>query len=233
MTSTHEHPLLMCSPMVCAALEGRKTQTRRIVTDLLGHGRGRITEFGATDTTGYDWHFRDREMRWHDIHHDQLLAACPYGGVGDVLWVRENWQAACFTKDPESSYVDGVIVPTFIPKHSEDRGFWQPLYAATDFVGESKEDRGFAWRPNIHMPRWACRLLLRITDVRVQRVQEIGIAGAMAEGVVCDCEENDENRCHKGNVGHFRILWDSINGKRAPWSGNPWVWALSFERVAK
>src|ERR1700744_2734701 len=83
-----ELPILMNGPMVRATLADLKTVTRRLPNMLLGFGQ--VTEFGASDTNGYEWHFRDRGGRWNDVSHERLLAACPYGQPGDRLWVRET-----------------------------------------------------------------------------------------------------------------------------------------------
>jgi hypothetical protein len=99
------------------------------------------------------------------------------------------------------------------------------------------------WRPSIHMPRWASRITLEVTDVRVQRLQDITDEDAKAEGVVPLEHIHEDQRvpgpgfndCRLGDQPHrlpFAILWDEINGKRAPWEADPWVWAIEFERVA-
>lgn len=122
--------------------------------------------------------------------------------VGSMLWVRETW--APFPDDPP----------------------WRAEYKADGEIGEDGQHVPMwskRWRPSIHMPRWASRLTLRITDVRVQRLQEITEEDAIAEG----CEYKPGMTCR--NV--FAALWDSINGKRATWSSNPWVYAISYEIV--
>src|SRR5687768_933745 len=84
-----EHGTLFKAPMIRAILDGRKNQTRRVVSKLILLGK--ITEFGKSDTNGYDWHFRDKHMRWHDINHARLLELCPHGKIGEHLWVRETY----------------------------------------------------------------------------------------------------------------------------------------------
>lgn len=84
------------------------------------------------------------------------------------------------------------------------------------------------WRPGIHMPRWASRLTLHVTDVRVQRLQDISEDDAQAEG--CPCQ-SDDDLCGMEAAGWFRDLWDSLNAERAPWSSNPWVVAVTFRPV--
>jgi len=144
--------------------------------------------------------------RWHPAD-PEAVAACPYGIPGDHLWVRETWAP-----------------------HPDDLG---ALYQATD-PGWDDNDSGLLWKHSIHMPRWASRITLEITGVRVQRVQEISVADAMAEGPPCCCNiEREHHRdCSWTDKEHFRQLWDSINAKRGyGWDVNPWVWALTFKRT--
>jgi hypothetical protein len=149
-----ERPILFSALMVRAILEGRKTQTRRVVNKLVGFGP--ITEFGATDTRGYDWAFRDKRRLWNDIRRGQLREACPYGQPGDQLWVRETWNCADYST-----------------RHQRRENV---RYRATD--GEE-----LRWRSPIHMPRWASRILLEIVSVRVERLQEIRERDCDAEGL--------------------------------------------------
>ena len=129
----------------------------------------------------------------------ERVIQCPYGVPGDLLWVRETW----------AENIDGDVV-----------------YRADNGVAESMIDR---WRPSIFMPRWASRLTLRITSVRVERVQEIPEADARAEGfkdVVGKYARGDEARIW------FAELWDIINAARGfGWDANPWVWVVGFEVV--
>ena len=129
-------------------------------------------------------------------------ARCPYGKAGDHLWVRETW-----------CYRNGHMIASKECIQYKAEGF-DPIYDSR-------------WHPSIHMPRWASRLTLRITDVRVQRLQEITEDDAKAEGF----REIDTMGCQGYARDFFQETWDKINGKRAPWARNPWVWALTFERV--
>ena len=134
---------------------------------------------------------------------------CPYGAPGDTLWVRETW----------ARHASGVD------------------YAA-DFAAVSRPQAG-PWRPSIHMPRWASRITLRITDVRVERLQDISEDDAVAEGVALEryVPVSDSAGKHGSGeaeptdpVAEYRDLWNHINGPDA-WEANPWVWVISFERV--
>lgn len=102
---------------------------------------------------------------------------CPYGAPGDRLWVRETWQAIHVSIDPETGCGDDVQAAPSIPKDSQN-GWWGVVYAATD-----PQANGFAWRPSFYMPRWASRITLEVTEVRVERLQDISEEDAIAEGI--------------------------------------------------
>lgn len=197
--------------MVRALLAGTKTQTRRAVTRLAGFGP--VREFQASDTRGYQWQFRDREMRWNDIQHERLMGLCPYGQPGDQLWVKETFN------------------------HFERNDTLKPgdkIYYRAD--GDCVDLQ--PWRPNIHMPHWASRLTLEITGVRVEQLQDINEADAIAEG--CEAQPCDHTRrscedigcCGPTAAGAYRALWDQINGDGA-WDTNPWVWVVEFKRAGE
>lgn len=198
-----ERPILFSGPMVRAILEGRKTQTRRIVKS--GPVLDLLNEVGSWDGPG------DAD-EW-------ILSPCPYGVVGDTLWVRETWASAA-ANGVCNEVDDYVIYKTTEPEWGE-------------------ELEGFVWRPSIHMPRWASRLTLRITGVRVEPLQDISEADARAEGAMY----HDGGEIHHSGWRHdyhnvfatakdsFCYQWSLINGDRAPWASNPWVWVVAFERV--
>ena len=194
-----ERPILFSGPMVRAILEGRKTQTRRVVKGLTpGHAHtGRsLTGLGYPASMG-KW--------WAEFLHSEpgspIYVACPYGQPGDRLWVRETW--ALHPDDGEA----GV------------------LWRATD-PGWDAEGTGLKWRPSIFMPRWASRIELEVTGVRVERVQGISEADAQAEGVAAVQGDPED---HVDPVDRFAQVWDGINGKRGHgWDVNPWVWVVEF-----
>jgi hypothetical protein len=132
----------------------------------------------------------------------------------------------------DTGYIDDWMVPRDLPK-DDDHGFWTVLYRADDRFDESKEDRGFSWRPMIHMPRWACRLVLPLVSVRVERVQSITETDARAEGL-----RRTENGWTDGATGYdvtsaraaFQELWASIYGQEA-WDSNPWVWVAEWKEI--
>lgn len=155
---------------------------------------------------------------------DGILKRFPHqkGGpyeVGQTLWVREAW--------------------TEVPwVHADGEKDTQVLYRA-DAPGKNVFDpeRGDRWRPSIHMPRWASRITLRVTNVRVEKLQDISPEDAEAEGVFRHIARHSIDKVFRDERGataiaRFRELWDSINAKRAPWKSNPWVWVVTFEVVA-
>lgn len=136
---------------------------------------------------------------------------CPYGAPGDRLWVRETWAKAGEVGDD------------------------------IEYRADNPDPLGARWRPSIHMPRWASRLLLEVTAVRVERLQDISEDDACAEGVQELDGTLDElalyarakkmGECATDSRVWFAELWDSINGTRAPWASNPFVWVVSFKRT--
>jgi hypothetical protein len=188
--------------MVRALLDGRKTQTRRVLANLRRFGP--VTEFGLSDTAGYQWHFRDKGMRWHDLRHAELLKVLRWE-IGYRLYVCERvWL-------PE-----GVDNPNGHVTYHADHG----------------DDSALKWRPGIHMPRWASRLTLTVTDVRVQRLQEISKADCIAEGIeqygrFFGLPDTDWDDAELTAVAAYRRVWDRVNGDDS-WVANPWIVALTF-----
>lgn len=206
-----ERPILFSGPMVRAILEGRKTQTRRVINSVTGIGR--VTEFQASDTPGYAWTFRDSRLLWNDLTTPDFFSRCPYGEPGDRLWVREAFRP-------------------YPPQNPSSK--WEIVYAADAASVACEAPSTYMpvlynyerWYPSIHMPRWACRLVLEITDVSVQRLQELLEVDAHAEGV--------EHSLHlpggRTASENFAHLWESINGDGS-WESNPWVWVITFSPV--
>lgn len=197
-----ERPILFSTPMVKAILEGRKTQTRRVlkVPKSLGEFRDVFDDEVLTLKSGKAVIGIDTS-----IYHDVALA-CPYGTVGDRLWVRETWQNEC----------DG------------DGQFVQYLYKAdgqdlSDYVSLDADIVGIKWRPSIFMPREASRITLEITNIRVERLQDISEADAIAEGCYSKLDYAKNQ---------FQYLWNLINNKRGfGWTANPFVWVIEFKKL--
>lgn len=192
-----ERPILMSAPMVRALLAGTKTQTRRVVKPQPSILSGDL-------------------LCWKDdaLTDDEMAARCPYGRPGDRLWVRET-----------HSIGPGPGVP-LQPGESAGTLRWPHVTYLADGAIERRDTR---WkgafgvtRPSIHMPRWASRITLRITDVQVERLQDISEKDAVAEGTAG----------HPDGPWHaYRSLWTLINGPGS-WDANPWVWVLTFEKEA-
>jgi hypothetical protein len=210
-----ERPILFSGPMVRALLAGTKTQTRRIVKPQPTSDRPIIAIA------------------------DDGVWRCPYGQVGDRLWVRETCAIVPATAYRCSRDVgpDGKLAQ--VPHRSSPDGHSWAVYRQgwTRCAPEP-------WRPSIHMPRWAARLALTITEVRVQRLHDISEADAAAEGVQRIAATSTAAGgwpCPLLDTGigvvvdtarvAFTGLWRSINGA-ASWDANPWVWALTFEPAA-
>jgi hypothetical protein len=185
-------PILFSTPMVQAILKGRKMQTRRVVKPQPGD---------------------------HPDDDGHVLYRCPYGQVGDVLWVKETYAYARYDFD-----------------HIADQFIYKSDYS-DHFVD-------WKWKPSIHMPKSAARIFLKITNVRVERLQQINKVEAIAEGI---------EKVNSGvfvevwrKYGHieadapyyfspihsFASLWQSINGEQS-WVDNPYVWVIEFERIDK
>ncbi|EOF5388298.1 hypothetical protein ACK1MK_003791 [Salmonella enterica] len=208
-----ERGMIFNAEMVNAILSGRKTQTRRPIK----WKQTRFTEIAERDD-GSLWPWAEDCERGGDI-----WFACPYGEIGDRIWVRETWQVIHDHID-ESSHVEYRTYAPSIPKE-KDR-YWHTVYAE-HFGDESREDRGFPWRPAIHMPRWASRITLEITDVRVERLRDLSEEDAKSEGITPPAGGVLTGWGHRIN---FRDLWMDIYGTDN-WEANPWVWVIEFKRV--
>ena len=191
-------PILFSTPMVQALLEGRKTQTRRVLK----------MKGCKSFMPPPDWG-KDAVQHWTKGYY-------PYGKIGDVLWVRETFNTVL---------------------DRETKEFLRYGFKATDTFVKA------VWKPSIHMPFEAARIFLEITDVRVERLQDISNDDAIAEGIA----EQDHELLPKGwkdymddhigvpftsPKGSFKSLWKSINGLDS-WDANPWVWVIEFKRINK
>ena len=237
-----EHPLIMRGPLVRATLEGRKTQTRRPVQPWLGRNpplwSRLIDQDGKPD---FDWgellyYGQDEDSLRHGFGFDDSGHGCPendawltspIGGAGDRLWVRETWCLA----SAESETTPPDLRPM--------RGSRWCYYHATEPDVEHEEgDNRSPWRPSIHMPRWACRLVLPLVSVRVERVQDITNEDAEEEGIR-EWAKTDPKLCALRTAGFavpsrpkflFRLCWISIYGEGS-WDANPWVWVAEWDHI--
>lgn len=253
-----ERPILFSGAMVRAILGGQKTQTRRIVKQQPPDGWDRHCWYTAPV---FGWtNEPEPAATWHKVR-------CPYGQSGDRLWVREAWRIGAWDEDEGAfaiDYCDGPqrkwltdptdhdclrfsklwiqctdeLIAKGIPPGADGLYRWEP--------GQSP----LRWRPSIHMPRWASRITLEITGVRVERLQDISEEDALAEGIVCEnvivgsYYANGHKEVTAGRfffdgcsddgfedaVDAYAALWESINGAGA-WDANPWVWVVEFQKL--
>lgn len=221
-----ERPIIMSAPMVRAILAGTKTQTRRLVksnpgSSATGRTDIRIVRICSGDHAG-SWSYLDFDgvpgISWRPYSGAPTQAyphperCCPHGVTGDRLWVKEAFAPDYF----------GYGKPGF-------RADWSEF--AADVCPEPK------WNSPLFLPRRLSRITLEITDVRVQRVQDISEDDARAEGVEINVPrkalingEPGEVRAFSHRVA-FAWKWDEINGKRATFASNPFVWAITFKRI--
>lgn len=207
-----ERPILFSGPMVKAILEGRKTQTRRIVK-AKDSDTSRCITLPTLMQNVNEWRLQDGRWFGIDGYDTLVFCDCPYGQPGDRLWVRESHALLAM--------MNGAEVCAYRAS-CDDNTF----NYANEFTGHVHCIQVERWRPSIHMPRKASRITLEITEVRIERLNRIGDAEAMDEGVsgwVAD------ERCETPRDG-FRVLWESINGEGS-WAANPWVWVVEFKRV--
>ncbi len=201
---SRERPILFNGAMVRAILSGKKIQTRRVVKGM-----------------ALDWLSQAQFTPEYVASPGNDL--CPFGQPGDRLWVRETW-----AKDSAGGAVADSIfyaaTPTRMRFLHDDMTTWRDDPAPGAWAGR--------WRPSIHMPRWACRLVLEITAVRVERLQAISAEDAIAEGAM-EWAGEQNTPIRDLNTGDERIafmaLWDSTGGS---WDSTPWVWVIEFKQVA-
>lgn len=217
----NEKPILFSGEMVRAILEGRKTQTRRVSKD---QGEGVFFEYVENNPTYPEYWNGKGSMPYTGwvVKYPNLgiylPRLCPYGKVGDRLWVRETWNAM----NGQGQWWHDVKVS----KAARQLYNW----AWTNPVQPALQEIPPRWLPSIHMPRAASRITLEIVNVRVERIQQINQNenDAIAEGV-SSTRYASEALCARDA---FMGLWDSINSQRGyGWDVNPWVWVIEFKVV--
>lgn len=212
-----ERPILFSAPMVRAIRDGSKTQTRRIIKAPWLSGEyfysGEITtDLGYPESQGNVWVGFRHDPQWQscDPIGSAAYVKCPQGKVGDRLWGRET------------HYIVGESRQVFY-RADDSNNFGDPFH----WHG--------GWKPSIFMPRWASRIDLEITGIRVERLQDISEEDAKAEGAPgyeegIDSPPPEDGEYSWSHIASFRSLWRSINGHDS-WGLNPWVWVLEFKRI--
>lgn len=219
-------PILFSTPMVRAILDGNKTQTRRVMKLQIEPCQHHLYQEA-------EW--KDKPTEWSEAalkngfafcgycengvtpKDDYAGIKCPYGKVGDILWVREKW-------------MHGPNYPNGMDKY----------YYFASVSDQFKEEWPKSWKPSIHMPKDACRLFLKIISIRVQRVNDITKEDAQEEGVEMIGVFGKGHKAYKDytdDTGYvttathsFQLLWIKINGGES-WHKNPWVWVVEFEKT--
>jgi len=218
-----EIPMLFSTPMVQAIMDGRKTQTRRICDKVnYLHLDKHIADWPLSGLMGrrgfvFDFNLQD------DVDSYTTISLKPKCEVGDTVWVRETWSFGHIWDGEGEDPRDSGEKPRYIFK-TED----------IDNIDEDGET--LKWRPSIHMPKAAARIFLRVTDVRVERLNVISADDAVMEGCTksmrnsfgYSSDESEETFNITQSIHTYRILWESINGAGS-WAVNPWVWVYSFE----
>jgi len=201
--------------MVRAILDGRKTMTRKVVKPQPCEEALRFNKFIHSSDCGW-------EARFSGDISDAVCDRKIKDDIGDILWVRETWDKQLITPD---GHMCGHDV----------------FYYKADGDIRPAGWKGGKWRPSIHMPREAARIFLRVTDVRVERLQDITAEDALSEGTWTTeiatpfslrYAEHPNTSCNA--VAAFAHFWDSISAKQGyGWDANPWTWVISFERISK
>ncbi|MGP3296556.1 hypothetical protein [Serratia marcescens] len=228
-----ERPVIFNGEMVRAILDGRKTQTRRVMKPQ-PEPCYRGGHWWPSNTFKTMLHIEEQMQNgaggWGGLAGD----ACLFGAVGDRLWVRETWGVISHAFDESDRIIDWVPdrPATAIHEMPFGNGYYSgyAIYAADGAFSWGDDDghgEHSCWKPSIHMPRAACRILLEITAVRVERLNDISEEDAKAEGVKAGVCPGHEHMMHQVA---FSELWQSIYGEES-WRANPWVWVIEFRRV--
>jgi hypothetical protein len=248
-----ERPIIFSGESVRAILDGRKSMTRRVLKIQPPTQWDEVKPIYGSNGAGIiAWDFYSSLNRYD---HGYLKDSFPYGHIGDRFWVRETWKPGAWRNDgrvaidyqasPELTHTPWVSIGEqaiqFIPKWLDEVAK-SGLEPNSDGRYEWESGKSpLKWKSPIFMPRWASRIILEITDIRVEQLQDITEEDARAEGVIdggcLNCGEHEPCGC--GNPmpdarDAYVSIWNTLNAKRGyPWESNPWVWAISFKVVNK
>lgn len=203
-----ERPILFNTEMVRAILVGKKTQTRRIV---------KPQPIQPCEGAYFDAYNKGQQWNWWTKDDKQCLdqiIKCPFGKPGDRLWVRETWAVNSISQ----GWKRNRELAEDVDLSYRADGEWKDQFEQID--GDCPP-----WRPSIHMPRKASRINLEITNIKVERLQDISGIDAIAEGI-----QEISKYGKSADISDFQNLWESINGDGS-WDANPWVWVIEFKRV--
>lgn len=232
-----ERPILFKGDMVRAILEGRKTQTRRVMKVPPPNDDCGISQLVETTGDKKDlWKFS-----WFDKKTMERVSSFfkqPYGFIGDRLWVRETfldgWPCVEETGEVDCFDEKGCEKPKHVWYRADDpkdghhyiSQLGAPIGVWLDDNGNFKDN--LPWKPSIHMPRWASRITLEITNVKIERLNDISPDDIIAEGAWKPewSVDEDFSQCYEA----FQELWDSTT-KDHKWGANPWVWVIEFKRI--
>lgn len=282
-----ERPIIFDAESVTSILSGIKTQTRRVVkpqpvvpvNDAVGMYDARdVCYIESIDEGVVLWEKHQKEWGMPQSIIDDSRPGgieywrevCPYGGPGNLLWARETWRMVGWTDDFVGAVIGYRADSEKLWRESPDSDEWEdwvlreierfsrlPGVVLEDGEYEIDDESNIPWRSPIFMPRWASRITLEITDVGVERLQDISQEDALEEGVETDlwdqavvardysgegkwfeswgCDDTDTTKFvpyEEIARASFASRWDSINSKRGyTWESNPWVWVIEFERV--
>jgi hypothetical protein len=217
-----ERGILFSAPMVRALLDGTKTQTRRVVKRQPWASCS--IEEGHEGESPFVYSALHGAGPGCDVEESRTPCRCPYGQPGDRLWVRETFMDLQGTgvehRDPAGQRQRYAFAADCPPGSSGD---------------EARKDYGLKWKPSIHMPRTASRILLEIVSVHVERLQDISETDARAEGVKIE-DRHTVGYCAgeflPPSIRAYRELWENMNGADS-WDANPWVWVVEFRRIGR
>lgn len=244
-------PILFNGDMVRAILDGRKTVTRRVI---MPHNRRRAKEQGYCQKNGL-WidpgidnldatgHIKDYSVSSCWMQYSTYVIKYAHYRPGDILYIRETWAfipcVGCsgdYARGPQPCYDFQAI------EYDDGDSISDGCFVYRTDYGDTEDDSFppsmFKWRPSIHMPKEAARIWLKVTDVRVECLQEMNTGDFLAEGVAIRSEAyNDPENAYQQAKEAFKNIWDATikqadRGKYG-WAANPWVWVIEFERCEK